>query len=231
MKPTRLLTFLLAGCLLITGSKVQGIQEVSKVRLEDDFYTAVNEEWLANAKIQPGYPDISNFTEASDCARSAIRTILEALIAEEDNYKEGSVEDMMIDLYNNYLNERKRNEEGIAPALPYLEKVRTVSTIETYTEMLSEPTMQLFNTLYGFQVAPDMKNSDKNALTIISTSLSLRDPDHYKEPTDLSQHKKEATITYLMQLFRLADYTEEEAKEKVKHIFQLEHQQIGRAHV
>ena len=71
---------------------------------------------------------------------------------------------------------------------------------------------------------PDMKDSSKNTLTIVSTALSLSDPDNYKEPTELSKFKKEATIIYLKKLFELAGYSEDEAKEKVIHVFQLEHQ-------
>ena len=219
MKKTTINRTMLFICFILLTTNLFATGEV---RLQDDFYTAINKEWLASAEIEPGHADFSNFTLAQQQVKNTLKRIVADLEAQEAQFKQTSIEQKILNLYHNYLNLEKRNEEGIAPIASLLEAVEAVETITDFVELMNQSEMQPFQRLYGVEVGPDMKDSNQNVVTLTSTSLHLKDADHYKYPNELSKTKKEATTTYLRTLFELAGYTSQEAKEKITNIFKLE---------
>ena len=93
----------------------------SSLRIQDDFYSAVNREWLNTAKIDIGKTSNSTFMETNKVLTEQKKQIIDDLLANEKNYTENSDEKKIINLYKNTLNIDARNKQGIEPIKEMLE--------------------------------------------------------------------------------------------------------------
>ena len=86
------------------------------VREQDDFYDAVNKDWLNTAKIADGKTSNSAFDSVNNSLTEQKKNLMSELIANKKMYGENSDEKKIINLYENYLNKDERNKQGIEPA-------------------------------------------------------------------------------------------------------------------
>lgn len=223
MKKIRQITALLLATLVgvLPLQQIQG-KEPLEITPQEDFYTAINKEWLDTAKVKEGYTNSSNFTQLSDQASSDVQILFDELLQNASTLDQTSTAKKMVNLYKNYMDKEARNVQGMAPIQPYLEKVQQVKSVEDYTKLVSDETMIQFNPLYSFQVAPDMKDSNSKCLTLVSTSLRLNDADYYTEPTEIANKRQEEMGHYLTKLFQLAGYSKKVSKDKVAILFAFE---------
>lgn len=214
---------MLLVCLMMVApyGELKAIGPVA-IRAQDDFYEAINKDWLIHAKIKPGHSSESTLSEISEQVTKDIQAIFKACLEKQEGHPARSIEKKMVSLYNNVLNKEERNKQGIEPVRKYLDRIQAINTIKDLTDSLGEEEMSAFNRLIGFDVTPDMKNSKKHVLEISSSRLSLGDADEYTRPTKESALKKEATIMYYKKLLRLSGYNEETIEKKISNIFEWE---------
>ncbi|MEG0152174.1 MAG: M13 family metallopeptidase [Cellulosilyticaceae bacterium] len=202
--------------------QVAVMKKQENVRLQDDFYEAINKEWLDQAKIRSGHSSESTLSNISDRVAGDLNVIFSTLLEHEQDYDTKSVEKKMITLYNNILNREERNKQGIQPIQNYLNQIKDISTMKDLTEVLRDKKISALNRLIGFEVTTDAKNSKAHVLEISSSVLSLGDADEYTRPSRESESKKEATIAYYKKLLMLSGYEEETARKKIENILQFE---------
>ena len=53
----------------INSSLVDAVDGSTPAELKDDFYLAVNRDWISGAEIPAGYSEFSSFTELSSLSR------------------------------------------------------------------------------------------------------------------------------------------------------------------
>jgi len=73
-------------------SKVQATGNSQGVRLQDDFYNAINSEWLNTAKIEEGKSTTSTFDDVEEKVTNQTKDIINQLLIDKDKYKENSDE-------------------------------------------------------------------------------------------------------------------------------------------
>jgi putative endopeptidase len=190
------------------------------VRLQDDFYDAVNSDWINTAKIEQGKSTASTFEDVNDKVESQIKDIINSLTANENKYNENSDEKKIINLYNNILNVKERDEEGIKPVKDILDEIKSAQTIDDITKLWSNK--RIINPTIQFSVERDIKDVSTNILYINSTGLSLGDSDEYTNPTESTAKNKKLIEAYYTKLLVLSGYSQEEAKTKVDNMFKFE---------
>ena len=105
------------------------------VRIQDDLYEAVNGEWLKTAVIPEDRPTTGGFSDLDQDVEKIMMADFKALAAGE---KHSDIPEMRyaVALYKKVLDTERRNREGIAPALPLLERIRGIRTAEDIRLML-----------------------------------------------------------------------------------------------
>lgn len=190
------------------------------VRLQDDFYDAVNSQWMNTAKIEDGKSTNSTFDQVEENVTSQIKEIINQLLIDKDKYAENSDEKKIINLYNNTLNLEARNREGLKPVQKILDEIRVVKTKDDITNLWANN--NILNSTIRFVVERDIKDAKTNVLYMDSTGLSLGDPDEYTDPTEETIRNKRLTEEYYNKILILSGYTKEEAKVKVNNMFDFE---------
>ena len=190
------------------------------VRVQDDFYDAINSQWMSTAKIEDGKSTNSTFDQVEEKVTSETKEIINQLLTNKDKYEKNSDEKKIINLYNNTLNVEARNTEGLKPVQKVLDEIRAVKTKEDITKLWDKK--DVLNSTIRFVVERDIKDAKTNVLYIDSTGLSLGDPDEYTHPTEETVKNKRLTEEYYNKILRLSGYTKDEAKVKVDNMFKFE---------
>ncbi len=182
--------------------------------LKDDFYAAVNKEWLDSSTLLPGRAysgalyDLMYETEP-------ITKLIENASADpkdEDSQRIAA-------LYENVLDWDARNELGIKPIKPYLELVdnaKSLDDIMAVQQKLSDD--YAVNLLVHFGLSLDAKDSTRYTVGFSAMSPSLNKAIYAED----SGAKKEAYIKYIRTILTLCGYDEAAAQSDAERFWEME---------
>lgn len=204
-----------------TNALNSDIESEKEIRKQDDFYGAVNKEWLLNTKLEEGYISYGTFEEVCGKVNEDILNIILEIQKNKDRYYKNSEELKILNLYENYLNINKRDELGVKPIEKYINKISEIATIENLRYILGNDELSYFQPLINLEVGPDYKDSNINVLYISRSNLGLGNSFYYKDVSRKGNDIKEAYINYLIKLHTLYGETEEIAKKMLRYFMML----------
>ncbi len=149
-------------------------------RIQDDLYQAVNGKWLESAVIPDDRATTGGFAKLD-------QDVEEKLMSDFKDMKDGKITSDIpemkeaIRLYRKILDIDRRNQEGINPILPLLDKIKSVNSIEELNELSKEFTLNNIDLPINFGVEPDMKDATKNSFVILGPNIILPDTTYYSE--------------------------------------------------
>ena len=192
------------------------------VRLEDDYYTAINKEWLDNAELGKGRVSYGTFEELSSKVNENIQNILCDIKRDRDEYDEESDEIKVLNLYENYLDLEARNKCGYDPIKKYIEKVRCANSIDELVNILSSYEFLYFQSLINLGVGADFYNSSKHVLYLSRSGLGLGNSAYYKEESGKYKKIRKEYLNYIKKLHNLIDEDKKCAKINADNFYRFE---------
>jgi len=141
------------------------VRNLKNTNLKDDFYYAVNYEWLKNAKLPAGYPGFGAFEEVSLNNDAKIKEIANEIYKNRGTYEKGTIEQKLADFYSTILDMENRNKQGIEPIKKYLDRFDAVKTVQELLDYAAEFENETgFNPFFTFSPAIDLLDSNKYSL-------------------------------------------------------------------
>lgn len=153
---------------------------MTNTRYQDDLYLAVNGEWLSTAVIPDDRPTCGGFAQLD-------QDVEKLLMNDFKEFKDGKlttdISEMKqaVALYSKYIDVEKRNQEGIKPILPLLEKIQGIKTVDDLNKNLKELCLANVDLPINFGVEPDMKDATINSFVILGPSIILPDTSYYNK--------------------------------------------------
>lgn len=198
------------------NSTIVGAAQGYNPRLADDFYAAVNHDWLVAAKIPQGYPNSNSFTERK------IQVNKELLDLMTNKSLQGRDAQNVQNLYALFLDweTRKTGIEELKKIVGRVEKIKTIKELADY--LASDDCIYNGNTLCNFYVGKDANDSFRSALEIYPTSLSLDDSAEYKKLSDNGKNTKEFRDSVALFVLQKLGYGAAAAKEIIARKYQFE---------
>ena len=150
----------------------------TKVRIQDDLYEAVNGEWLKTAVIPEDRPTTGGFSDLDQDVEKIMMADFAAFAAGE---KTSDIPEMKcaIALYRKVLDVERRNREGIAPALPLLQKLQGIRTVEELNDQAAELLIEGADLPIRMEVTADMADATKHAFIVVGPEIILPDTTYY----------------------------------------------------
>lgn len=219
----KLYALLLAATLAI-GSIFPAAEPVfaqENVRVQDDFYTATNTEWLSTTKIPEGYASWGNFNFLNKKVSDDLRKIVEEYRKKTD-LKENSDEKKLVDLYNSFLDYKSRDEQGITPIKEELEKIQKVSNLKELQDVMADLSKHGYESVVSYLIEVDLKDSSKKILHLYNGSLGMQDVDYYLKSDESTKVIQKSYKEYLTQLFVLKGDKKEIALQKTENVYNYE---------
>ncbi len=106
--------------------------EITSVRLEDDYYTYINQDVFNRTEIPENSDNWSYFYQLDREAYTVMDGILADAVQNRAQFRQGSLEQKIADLYLTARDMEGRRKAGFGALKPYLDGIRNAATIPEY---------------------------------------------------------------------------------------------------
>ena len=192
------------------------INEETKISINNDFYTSINENIINNNELESDEEYWSLlFSKTQDTIDDKIDGIVKEIISKKDSYEKDSVEYKICKLYESIINQ----ENNLSELDKYINNINNSKTINELMNNIVKINNELS---VGIFINPALQNDYKdNTKTIINIAPFTFDygniySDYYANPLYSSYVAK--YIEYDRKIMEFYGYNQEEAKESVKKI-------------
>lgn len=190
----------------------------TEVSLKDDYAAAINKDWILSTEILDGYSYYSRLVEKAYDMPDELIAILE-----DDSLSDDPNAQITQGIYNMWLDWDTRNALGMSPAMPYLNEIRAIQTMDDLKDyLLVEGGVNSYTYLFGLGVDTDLGNAKEYAVYISAPSLLLGDSAEYFEPTEYGLMEKTLLSELLEKLFVKTGMSQEQAKQIIEDCFTFE---------
>jgi putative endopeptidase len=162
------------------------------VKPGDDFDAYVNGKWKAANEIPAKYPYYGVVTNLRIGAERSVRAIIDDLIARQ--YPAGSSEQRVADMYRAYQNVEQINAAGLAPAKPYLDKIRAINSYDDLAVLWATTG---YPAPMGEFVSIDRGDPNRNTLFVGLGGLGLPDRDNYLVDNERNREMRAKYLDYV----------------------------------
>jgi predicted metalloendopeptidase len=173
------------------------------VRPQDDFYQFVNGGWARSTQIPADRSSTGSFVALTDRSEAAVHQILEEALAAR-NPARGSDTQKLGDLYASFMDSARVESLGITPLQADLARIRAIGSRAQYPALFAAAAKMGVPYPFGVSVMQDAKQSDRYALHVRQGGLGLPDRDYYLSSDARLQAARDAYVTYMETLLRLA---------------------------
>ena len=194
---------------------------MNKERLKQDFFEAVNEDWLKTAKIPADKPATGGFQDLVDGIDDLLMKDIDRMLADPSIVQS----DMMLhflhfyQLANDY---DSRNQLAEKPLLPLLEQIEKITSFEELNQQFPDWTLDSLPLPFSLDVDADMKNAQTNALFAYPPSLFLPDKTYYSSEHPNGAQLLNIFFDMMVQLVQLAGKDKNQAEAIVEQAIQFD---------
>lgn len=186
-------------------------------KLRNDFYDAINGEWIKKAEIPSDHSSTGGFMDLVD-------DVDEKLMDDFADMKAGKLtnDDPLITeflkFYDVAANFEKRDQDGATPLKPFLEKVEAISSFEDLNKQFKDWILTGFPVPFDIGVEPDLKSQGKTKLNVLwaeGGSLILPDKTYYDKDNQAGPQLLAVFTQMAEKLLTMVGKSADEAKQIV----------------
>jgi len=199
-----------------------GIEQANmdeSVRPQDNFYRYINGGWMSKNTIPDDKTAIGSFYDLRDKADDDVKAIIEELAA-TDNLKMGSDEQKVADLFRSYMNNDKRNADGIAPIQSILTAINNLKTKDDLAKFFGTYSTAGISNPLQLYISIDAKNSSSYAIHVWQGGLNLPDKDYYFNEAERFVKLRSGYVAHIENMYNLAGMSN--GKDAAQNIMALE---------
>ena len=190
------------------------------VRPADDFYEYACGGWMKANPLPAAYSRYGSFDRLAEDNNKRINGILKEL--QENTYPAGSVEQKLSDLYKLAMDSARREQDGLAPAMPIIKRLEAAKTKEQLFAIQLELMPYGNSEIFGAYIGADEKNAAQNILNFMQSGLTLGQKDYYLENDEATVKIREAYKKHIVRMFQLFGFKKGAAEKKMKNILKVE---------
>lgn len=165
---------------------------MNESKIKTNFYEAVNDEWLKNAKIPDDQPSMSAFLELNLAIEKTLMDLTEKWAKDPSTLSPELKE--YIKLYSMTNDFQTREKLGAKPFNVILEPLNGLNSLSDLENSFKNFTLQSMETPFNFSVMQDFKNSNNQVLYFSAARLILPDTSYYKD-----EEKKQQLLSLFKQ--------------------------------
>lgn len=147
--------------------------------IKDDFYDAINGDWVQNATIPADRPVTGGFIDLNqdieDEERRVLQTIHDGKQIAPDLLKE------FVQFHKMTANWQQREADGVQPLVDVLKPLKALKSWSDLQQHWSDLIQNAYTTPLSYGVAPDFKQADFNELWLSAPQLILPDTTSYAD--------------------------------------------------
>jgi predicted metalloendopeptidase len=206
-------------------SGVDAVAIDSSVRPQDDFFRYSQGKWLQDVEIPSDRSSWGAFNIAQDKVEQQIRTLIEQA-AQDKNAKAGSDAQKMGDFYASYLDEKRRNELGLAPLKAERARIAALKDNKQVAALIAHFNRIGVGAPLDLSVHQDNKASTRYIVDLAQSGLGMPNRDYYLQDDAKLLDTRAKYQAHVEKMLALAGH--QDAATEAAHILALE-TEIARA--
>ncbi len=190
----------------VPGFDVSSLDSTAKAC--DDFDTYANGGWKKKNPI-PGTESRWGAFGILDKENKEVRLkgIIEEITKVQDR-KKGTEEQQIADYYQSFLDTATVEKRALEPLTPYLDKINAVTSLKDLAAVAGEMQKVGVETVTGFGVEGDLRNSKVNILYQGQDGLSLGERSYYDRTDSSTVKVRSEFVKHVDKMFSMAGFTE-----------------------
>ncbi len=160
---------------LVSGVHLDALDR--DTRPQDDFYQFVNGGWLDSTEIPEIYSGYTVYHEVREEVEVSLREIINQ--ASDSPGEPGSESQQVGDIYASWMDMDAIDVITVAPVLLELEKLQSIVSVESLTQVMAELFRQGVEVPYIAQVHPDLEDSSRYVVYLWQSGITMPDRDYY----------------------------------------------------
>jgi putative endopeptidase len=153
------------------------------VRPQDDFYAYTNGAWQKSNVLPADKSRWGAFDELRELSVINLRAIIEEK-KKEGNLLAGSEAQKIVDLYDSFMDEARRETLGASPLKADLARIDAMKDKSKLAEMVASMNQMRVTAPVGLGVVPDRKDATQYVVAVSQSGLGLPDRDYYLNEND-----------------------------------------------
>ncbi len=170
----------------------------------DDFFAYANHKWLEANPLPPEFSRFGAFNVLSEKSTSDVKALVDELVA-KDPASLTDDERRIVNVYQSYLDSAAIDAAGLAPAQPYLDKIRGADTLAGLATLWGEVG---YPSPLGGYVSVDAKEPTRYSVYVGSGGLGLPDRDYYLDESDKGRDIQSKYRDYLAFMLKQGGYSD-----------------------
>lgn len=184
----------------------------------DDFFRYANGAWYDTVTIPSDKSGVGAFEKLRDNSTIRMKSILEGISTDAKD----STERLVAGFYRSGMDTATIEKLGYEPLKPLLNRLDSIKDVKQLMEFVAAESKRFNNSVIGFYVAPDDKNSAMNVAQFYQTGLGLPDRDYYFKNDSATQKIQNAYKEYLKNAFELTGNLAADAEKNADLVYNLE---------
>ena len=191
------------------------------VRPGDNFVEYACGNWLKTHPLRDDQMSNGAFLDLYEQNQKQIQEMI--LEFANQPQEKGSLGYKIGTLYNQMMDTLKRNEQGLAPIMPYIERIRAIKDRKEYQRVTAEIDRRGESTMmYAWGAGADLRDADNNIVSISQAGLGLGNRDYYFNDDPQTIAVREAYKAYCKRMFKALGFDEAKAGELVEKVYAIE---------
>ena len=186
----------------------------------DDFFRYACGGWMDSHPLTDEYSRFGSFDKLAEDNREQLRTLITG-IAEAENAP-GTVAQKIGDLYNMAMDSTARNERGVEPIRPVLERIAALKSNKKVMPLVAELSRQGMGSFFGLYIDADIMDSKQNLVQLYQGGISLGEKEYYLDTDEATTAIREAYKKHIVKMFQLAGFDEATATKKMEAVMKIE---------
>ncbi len=188
---------------------------MEKIRIQDDLYNYVNQEWLEKAVIPDDKPTTGGFANLAKEVEENFTAEFKEL-SKEKNFPNAHIENAVA-LFDLVMDTKKRKRQGLKPVLPVLKKIKNLKDVKEFNRKLADFVRDGIDLPFSVGVEEDMMDTSHYVLSISGPDVLLPDASYYKpERAEQKQMFIGLWSDMTSKVLAYTDLTEEEQAQYLK---------------
>ena len=192
-----------------------------RINPADDFYEYANGSWLRNNPIPETESHWSSFSVLSELNTKILYSLL-VKVSENQNWKEGSVQQKVRDYFTSAMDTAAVKNMGIKAIKPYLTKIEAIANTNDVITQIAQLHTIGAKPLFSFYVMQDAKNSTQYIPYLSQDGLGLPDKDYYLKEDEKTKSIQDAYQKHIIKTFELSGNYPESAETFGKQVYAIE---------
>ena len=181
------------------------------VRAQDDFFRYTQGKWLKDVDIPSDRSSWSAFSIAQERVEQQVSAII-GEAASQKNAKAGSEAQKMGDFYTSYVDEKRRNELGLAPLKAERARIDALKDKRELAGLMARFDRIDVGGPLGMGVGQDNKDSTRYILGISQSGLGMPNRDYYLQDEARLKDIRGKYQAHIGKMLALAGHQDAEAK-------------------